>query len=190
MSTQKPASFEITLTNAMNAFRKKYPSFDEAYISYTGQYGESSVRVHEPFRISDTIDPVVIVLGRTTSLFYRDSRRVLTGSLGSVEIEKGSVYVLGRRASLDSKLVVWSQRAEEEIEQYDSRVRIVPSRIHAAIFALEDGEVLFTDLGSGSGSILAGETSKPEPFISLYAPPTVGVHRIPTVQKYANPWMK
>jgi hypothetical protein len=190
MSTQRSASFDVILTDAVNELRKKYPSFEEAYVSYVGQYGESSVRVHEPFRISDTIDPVVIVLGRTTSLFYRDSRRTLTGRLGSVEIEKGSVYVLGRRASLDSKLVVWSQRAEEEVEQYDSRVRIVPSRIHAAIFALEDGEVLFTDLGSGSGSILAGETSKPEPFISLYAPPTVVVHRVATVQKYANSWMK
>ena len=190
MSTQRPASFEIILTDAVDQLRKKHPSFEEAYISYTGQYGESSVRIHEPVKISDTIDPVIIVLGRTTSLLYRDSRRALTGSLGSVEIEKGSVYVLGRRASLDSKLVVWSQMAEQEIEQYDSRVRIVPSRIHAAIFALEDEEVLFTDLGSGSGSILAGETSKPEPFIFLFAPPTVGVHRVPTVQKYTNAWMK
>jgi len=190
MSAQTPAYFEAMLTDAVNEFRKKYPSFEEAYNTYIGQYGESSVRVHEPVRISDTIDPVVIVLGRTTPLFYRDSRRALTGSLGTIEIEKGNVYVLGRRASLDSKLVVWSQTAEVEIEEYDSRVRIVPSRIHAAIFASEDGEVLFSDLGSGSGSILAGETSKPEPFIFLFAPPSVGVHRVPTIQKYANAWMK
>ena len=190
MNAQAHPSLEMTLADAVNEFRERYPSFEEAYTTYIGQYGESSVRVHEPVRISDTIDPVVIVLGRTTPLFYRDSRRALTGSLGSVEINNGKTYILGRRASLDSKLVVWSRRAEDEIEHYDSRVRIVPSRIHAAIFALEDGEVLFTDLGSGSGSILAGETSKPEPFISLYAPPTVGVHRIPTVQKYGDPWTK
>jgi hypothetical protein len=190
MSTQTAASFQVILTDAVNELRKKHVSFEEAYASYTGQYGESSVIVHEPVRISDTIDPVIIVLGRTTSLLYRDSRRALTGSLGSVEIENGSVYILGRRASLDSKLIVWSRSAENEIEQYDSRVRIVPSRIHAAIFAMEDGDVLFTDLGSGSGSILAGETSKPEPFITLYAPPSVGVHRVPTVQKYADPWTK
>jgi len=190
MTTQTAASYQVLLSDAVSELRKKYASFEEAYASYTGQYGESSVIVHEPVRISDTIDPVIIVLGRTTSLLYRDSRRALTGSLGAVEIEKENVYVLGRRASLDSKLVVWSQGAEYEIEQYDSRVRIVPSRIHAAMFAMEDGEVLFTDLGSGSGSILAGETSKPEPFITLYAPPSVGVHKIPTVQKYAHPWAK
>ena len=189
MTTQPPTSFHAILKDAVNEFRRKYASFEEAYASYTGQYGESSVRVHEPVKISDTIDPVVIVVGRTTPLFYRDSRRTLTGSLGSVEIERRGAYILGRRASLDSKLVVWSQEAEEDVEQYDNRVRIVPSRIHAAIFAMND-EVLFTDLGSGSGSILAGETSKPEPFISLYAPPTVGVHRIPTVQKYTKPQVK
>jgi hypothetical protein len=189
MSTQASASFQTILVNTVAALRKKYPSFEEAYSSYIGQYGESSVRVHEPIKISDTIDPVVIVLGRTTSLFYRDSRRTLTGSLGSIEIEKGGSYIMGRRLSEDSKLVLWSQSSEVEIELYDSRVRIVPSRIHAAIFATEH-DVLFTDLGSGSGSILAGETSKPEPFIALYAPPSVGVHKITTVQKYAKPRVK
>ncbi|HUK50712.1 MAG TPA: hypothetical protein VLV18_06730 [Terriglobales bacterium] len=186
MSVQTPTSFQANLIDTISLFRKKYPSFEEAYSTYIGQYGESSVRVHDPIKISDTIDPVVIVLGRTTPLFYRDSRRTLSGSLGSVEIENKGTYILGRRPSEDSKLVLWSQKAEVEIELYDSRVRIVPSRIHAAIFA-SGNDVLFTDLGSGSGSILAGETSKPEPFITLYAPPSVGVHRIPTVQKYAKP---
>jgi hypothetical protein len=180
------SSFQVRLIDSLNDFRKKYPAFEEAYSSYTGQYGEDSVRVHEPFKISETIDPVIIVLGRTTSLFYRDSRRALTGSLGSLEIENGMVYILGRRESLDSKLVVWSKRGESEVEQYDSRVRIVPSRIHAAVFVLEDGTVLFDDLGSSSGSILAGETKKPEPFITLYATPRIGVHKVSIREKYAG----
>lgn len=61
----------------------------------------------------------------------------------------------------DSKLIAWSLDAETELEQYDSRIRIIPSRIHAAIFGLENGEVLFADLGSSSGSMLAGEGTKP-----------------------------
>ena len=170
----------------MNGFRKKYPSFDESFSTYSGQYGEGAVRVYEPFKVSDTIDPVVIILGRTTPLFYKDSRRLLSGSLNSVTIESGNVYVMGRREPPDSKLIVWSAKEESEVEQYDSRIRIIPSRIHAAIFALEDGTVLFADLGSSSGSILAGETSKPEPFITLYASPRVDVHRVPIETKYAR----
>jgi len=179
-------SFQARLTESVGNFRKKYPDFEEAYSSYSAQYGDDAVRVHEPFKISDTIDPVTIVLGRTTSLFYRDSRRALTGSLGSTELERGLVYILGRRVALDSKLVVWSSKNENEIEEFDSRVRIVPSRIHAALFASDNGEVLFDDLGSSSGSILAGETTKPEPFITLYATPRIGVHRVAIRTKYAG----
>jgi hypothetical protein len=183
---QTLASLQSKLASVVNDFCKKYQSFDEAFSSYTGQYGDGSVKVYEPFKISGTIDPVVIILGRTTPLFYRHSRRSLSGSLTSVEVERGKVYVMGRREPPDSKLVVWSPAAEIEIEQYDSRIRIIPSRIHASIFGLEDGDVLFADLGSSSGSILAGETSKPEPFIALYAAPSVDIHRVTIAQKYAG----
>jgi len=183
---QALSSLKSKLGTVVDDFRKKYPSFDESFSSYTGQYGEGAVKVYEPFKLSDTIDPVVIVLGRTTSLFYKDSRRLLSGSLNSIPIESGNVYVMGRREPPDSKLIVWSAKEESEVEQYDSRTRIIPSRIHAAIFALEDGAVLFADLGSSSGSILAGETSKPEPFITLYAAPRVDVHRVPIESKYAR----
>jgi len=183
---QTLASLQSKLASVVNDFCKKYQSFDEAFSSYTAQYGDSSIKVYEPFKISGTIDPVIIILGRTTPLFYRHSHRALAGNLTSVEIESGKVYVMGRREPPDSKLIVWSPAAEIEIEQYDSRVRIIPSRIHAAIFGLEDGEVLFADLGSSSGSILAGETSKPEPFITLYATPRVEIHRVTIEQKYAG----
>jgi hypothetical protein len=179
-------SLQARLADSVYEFRKKYPAFEEAYSSYTAQYGDDAVRIHEPFKISDTIDPVIIVLGRTTTLFYRDSRRTLAGSLGSIELENGILYILGRREPLDSKLVVWSRKGENELEHYDSRVRIVPSRIHAVLIGSENGEVLFDDLGSSSGSILAGETKKPEPFITLYATPQVGIHRVAIRQKYAS----
>jgi hypothetical protein len=174
------------LRTVVDDFRKKYPSFDMSFSTYTAQYGENAVKVYEPFKISDTIDPVVIILGRTTPLFYRDSRRLLSGNLNSLSIESGSAYVIGRREPPDSKLVVWSAKEESEVEHYDSRVRIIPSRIHAAVFGLEDGGVMFADLGSSSGSILAGETSKPEPFIALYAAPRIDVHRVPIESKYAH----
>jgi hypothetical protein len=183
---QELSSLKSKLGTVVDGFRKKYPSFDESFSTYTGQYGEGAVNVYEPFKVSDTIDPVVIILGRTTSLFYKDSRRLLSGSINSVSIESGHVYVMGRREPPDGKLVLWSTKEESEVEHYDSRVRIIPSRIHAAIFALEDGTVLFADLGSSSGSILAGETSKPEPFITLYAAPRVDVHRVPIETKYAR----
>jgi len=179
-------SLHDKLSTSVSLFREKYSDFDEAYSSYTAQYGDDSVRVHEPFKISDTIDPVSIVLGRTTPLFYRDSQRTLTGSLSSVKIETGVLYILGRREPLDSKLTVWSRDAVNEVEHFDSRVRIVPSRIHAVIFGMESGEVLFDDLGSSSGSILAGEKRKPEPFITLYATTRVDVHRVEIKSKYAG----
>ena len=87
---------------------------------------------------------------------------------------------------MDSKLLVWSNDSESEVERFDSRVRIVPSRLHAAILGAENGDVLFDDLGSSSGSILAGETKKPEPFITLYATPRVGIHRVEIKPKYAG----
>ena len=180
------SSLQRKLETILEALGKKHTSFDSALNSYRAQYGEDAVKVYEPFEISGTIDPVIIILGRTTPLFYRDSKRLLSGSLGSVKVESGAVYVLGRREPPDSKLLVWSLEEEREIEEYDSRVRIIPSRIHAALFGLESDEVVFADLGSSSGSILAGETQKPEPFITLYATPNADVHRIAIAAKYSN----
>lgn len=178
------ASLQSRFETVVEEFRKKYSSFDESFGTYIAQYGEGAVKVYEPFKVSDTIDPVVIILGRTTPLVYKDSHRLLAGSLSSVSIERGMVYIMGRREPPDSKLIVWSSKEEIELEEYDSRVRIIPSRIHAALFGLDDGTVFFADLGSSSGSILAGETSKPEPFITLYAAPRVEVHRVPLEGKY------
>jgi hypothetical protein len=184
---QQPATLQAKLADSIGTLRRKYPSFEEAISSYTSQYGEGSVKVYEPFKISDTIDPAIIILGRTTQLFYKNSKRELSGGLDSVIVEGGNAYILGRREPPDSKLVVWSTDGEVEIAEYDIRAMIIPSRIHAAIFGLENNDVVFADLGSSSGSILAGETSKPKPFIYLYGPPHIDVHHVTIPPKYAYP---
>lgn len=179
---EQQRSLQTKLAACVGAFRRKYTSFDDAFSSYTAQYGDDSVRVYEPFKMSGTIDPVTIILGRTTPLLYRDSKRVLAGTLGSVTLMPGEIYILGRRRSPDSKLIVWSSSEELEIEHYNSRVRIIPSRIHASIFSVRD-DVLFADLGSSSGSVLVGESSK-EPFVVQYSTTSAGVRRVTIPSKY------
>ena len=175
---------QATLQVCISAFRKTYASFEDAFSTYTAQYGENSVKVYDPFKISETIDPVTVILGWTTPLFYRDSKRTLTGTSSSVTIKPGQTYILGRRESIDSKVVLWSPYDEIEIEHYSDRARIFPSRIHASIFALDSGEVLFADLGSTSGSVLTGESLKQEPFIVVYSTVTGGVRRVVIPSKY------
>jgi hypothetical protein len=72
---QQPATLQAKLADSIGTLRRKYPSFEEAISSYTSQYGEGSVKVYEPFKIGDTIDPAIIILGRTTQLFYKNSKR-------------------------------------------------------------------------------------------------------------------
>lgn len=177
---------QSTLQACISSFRKRYASFEDAFGSYTAQYGEDSVRVYEPFKISETIDPVTVILGWTTPLFYRDSKRSLTGTLSSLSIKPGETYILGRRDSIDSKVVLWSPSDEIEIEHYSDRARTFPSRIHASIFALDSGEVLFADLGSTSCSLLMGESVKQEPFVVLYSTVTGGVRRVVIPSKYKS----
>jgi len=179
------SQIESKVSTAISEFRERYNTFEHAYHSYTAQYGDRSVKVYSPYTISGTIDPVIIILGRTTPLFYRDSRRVISGNVGSLKIEPG-VCILGRREPPDSKLIGWSLGGETELEHYDTRVRVIPSRIHAAIISNEENQVFFTDLGSTSGSILAGESTKPEPFTTLYATSKVEVHRVTIDTKYAE----
>jgi len=174
------------VSTAISEFRERYNTFEDAYHSYTAQYGDHSVKAYSPYKISGTIDPVIIILGRTTPLFYRDTRRVISGSVGSLKLEPGSVCILGRREPPDSKLIGWSQGGEIELEHYDTRVRVIPSRMHAAIISNDENEVYFSDLGSTSGSILAGESTTPEPFTTLYATSKVEVHRITIDTKYAR----
>ncbi len=184
---QQIQELQAKFSASLFSLRRKFGSFDEAFSTYVAQYGDSAVKVHDPIRISGTIEPLIIVLGRTTLLLYRDTKRTLSGSLGFVSIERDGVYVLGRREPPDSKLMLWSQKDEVEIESYDNRALIFPSRIHACIFGLENGDVLFADLGSTAGSIVIGERSKPEPFIALYATPAANVQRVNISPKYSAP---
>jgi hypothetical protein len=180
------SEFQRALTEAIPTFRRTYESFEDAYASYTAQYGESAINVHDATQISNTIDPVIVILGRNTPLLYRDSDQTIEGSLSRAHLEPSRLYILGRREPLDSKLMIWGPNWEREITQYDSRVHIVPSRIHAAIWFRDLGVVHFTDLGSSSGSIVAGETKHPEPFIVAYATPKVDIRRIEIPSKYAR----
>lgn len=180
------SEFQKALTEAIASFRTKYESFDDAYGSYTAQYGESLVKVHDPTQINDTIDPVILILGRNTPLLYRDSNQTVEGTLSRAHLEPSGFYIIGRREPLDSQLMIWGPRWELEITQYDSRVHIVPSRIHAAIWFRDSKAIYFTDLGSSSGSIVAGETKHPEPFIVAYATPKVDIRRVEIPSKYAR----
>ncbi len=177
--------FRERLDEAIREFSRRYVGFDEAYSSYLGQYGDDAVSVHRPFLLSDTIDPVLVILGRNTVLFYTHSDRTLKGDLGAIPVEQGRIVILGRRKTPDTKLVAWSVRSESELTRYDLRIKIFPSRIHAAIFAPDAQHVLFTDLGSSAGSILVGEYGKPEPFIAMYSPPRrMKMLKIPIKDKY------
>jgi hypothetical protein len=174
------------LSLAIQDCQSKFPSFEEAYGSYVGQYGDSAVKVYDPTMISGTIDPVIVILGRNTPLLYRDSSKSLEGSLGARRLNPGAFYILGRRESLDSKLILWGPDGETEITVYDNRIQVVPSRIHAAIWVNRRNAAYFADLGSSSGSMVAGETRKPEPFIVAYATPRVDIRRIEIPSKYAR----
>lgn len=174
------------LEATIRTYRKKMESFDEAYRSYTAQYGEQAVSVYEPTEISNTIDPVIIILGRNTPLLYRDGDRTVEGRLSRAHLRPNEFYIIGRREPLDSRLLLWGPEAETEITDYDSRVQVVPSRIHAGIWLRSEKTVFFTDLGSSSGSIVAGETKRPEPFIVAYASPKVDIRRVEIPLKYSG----
>ena len=56
------------------------------------------------------------------------------------------------------------------LETYNARVGTILSRIHAAIAFPSEKEVLFTDLGSSAGSVIAGESIKTGGFVRIYDP--------------------
>jgi hypothetical protein len=77
--------------------------------------------------------------------------------------------VIGRRQPQDAKLVAWNSHGATELEEYNSSVDTIPSRVHGIIASLDDGMTSFADLGSSAGSILAGYS--PElggPFVRMY----------------------
>ena len=96
-----------------------------------------------------------------------------------MELKAGEVFIIGRRVPQDSKLVVWGLRGGVELETYTARVGIIVSRLHAAIAYLNEKEVLFMDLGSSAGSVVAGDSVSKGAFVKVYDP---GTERTPMIK--------
>ena len=156
----------------IDRLRALNPDLEEAYETYVAQYGKEKLTVSEPLNLGDTIDPASLVLGRNCTIFYYDYSKTLKGSLGSLNLELGEIYVIGRRQPQDSKLVVWSKKGGVELETYTARVGTILSRLHAAIAFLGEREILFVDLGSSAGSVVVGDSVKKGAFVRMYDPGT------------------
>jgi len=174
------------VSKAISNLRVKSPDFEFAYDTYVQEYGEAKLFLgSEPTDLSDTIDKVAITLGRTCTVFYSDSKRSLRGNFGEIKFQPGACYIVGRRQPQDQRLVCWTPEVAVELEEYDSRASIIPSRVHCAFIYSESG-VKFLDLGSSSGTVLVGESSGTGPFVIAYDPgavrPSIRFDRISTAR--------
>jgi pSer/pThr/pTyr-binding forkhead associated (FHA) protein len=161
------------INTTVEKLRAANPSFESAYDTYTQQYGKDAVNVNKPINLVNTIDPVTLVFGRNTPIHYSDSNKTIHGSLGSVKLSKGLAYLIGRREPQDSNLVIWGpQGIETDLERYNAEAGVIPSRIHAALVFRNDEQVLFTDLGSSSGTIIVGDSKQRGAFTLVYDPGT------------------
>jgi FHA domain len=180
-----PTRVKEMVLSGCEKVRAANSDLQEAYETYVAQYGKDKIVVSDPFNLAEIIDPAVLILGRNCTIFYGDYSKSLKGRLGSVNLKLGEVYIIGRRQPQDSKLVVWSSQGAVELETYNSRVGTILSRIHAAIVFPSEKEVLFTDLGSSAGSVIAGESIKTGGFVRIYDPspnksPSIKFERIST----------
>lgn len=147
--------------------------FEEAYTTYLQQYGNDKIGFSDPLNLAGTVDPVHLIIGRNCDALYLDSSKTVRGSRGALELKVGDVCIIGRREPQDSVLVVWNSRGDEvELEEYNSRASIIPSRIHCSITYLTEEEMLFSDLGSSSGTTVIGDRSRGGPFVKIYDPGT------------------
>jgi hypothetical protein len=176
-----------TVLEGLEKARAANPDLEEAYDTYVAQYGKNKITVSDPFNLADTIDPAALVLGRNCTIFYNDYSKKLKGRLGSITLNLGEVYIIGRRQPQDSKLVVWSSHGQSELETYNARVGTILSRIHAAIVFSGEKQVLFTDLGSSAGSVIVGESVSKGGFVRVYDPsttdsPSIKFERVSTTE--------
>jgi hypothetical protein len=177
--------FRDQLTETFERLCSSNPAFEHAYDTYIQQYGKDVVTFNDPINIADTIDPIVFVFGRNTAIKYFESSRTLSGSLGSQILTKGSNYIIGRRQPQDSRLVIWSPgNNESELEAYNPQSSTIPSRIHGAILFQDDRHILFTDLGSSSGTVIIGEWRHQGTFVKVYDPGSAEFPRIKFVRTY------
>ncbi len=165
------------------------PDFQEAYDTYLQQYGRGKIALSEPVDLTNSIDPVVLILGRNCAITFSDSTKHLKGSQGGLSFLLNEIYVVGRREPQDSKLVVWSSRGGIELEEYNSMVDTIPSRVHGVFANLADGRTLYADLGSSAGSIIVGQSRElGGAFVRIYDPgskesPTIRSDRIFTSRR-------
>jgi len=132
------------------------------------QYYEYRHEVRRATLISETQGPVTFLLAGYPSLLYRDSIKKIV-SLGTSKGEgedygfrmnESGVYIVGRNALPDSpnpqKLMLWTPYGEFEIGDIPE-VYPKPSRIHLALFSVDDGRIVFaSDVGSTGGTHIIG----------------------------------
>ncbi len=151
--------------------RASNADFAEAYDTYVSQYGKEKLVFGAPLNLADTVDPVALVAGRNCIVLYLDSSKTIKGSLGSLKLREGEACIIGRKEPQDSILMGWSSSGEQVgLEEYNSRVGTIPSRVHCALTFLAEGQVIFSDLGSSSGSVVLGDRPRSGQFVRVYDP--------------------
>jgi hypothetical protein len=181
LSEEVSRNLKAIVLDQIEKLRTRSPEFQEAYDAYVQQYGKDKVNLNEPVNLSGSIDPVVLVLGRNCVVSYLDTSKLLKGSLGSLSLERGEAYIIGRREPQDSKFVAWDTKGRTvELEEYNSRADTIPSRIHGALAYLSNAETLYSDLGSSAGTIVVGQSPiKGGEFVRIYDP---GSEKAPSVK--------
>src|ERR1700730_2051470 len=152
-TTSISKSMDALVFDEIERIRDANADFQEAYYIYVQQYGKSKIMFSDPIYLSNSIDPVVLIIGRNCVVGYNDSKKILQGNQGRVELQPNEINIIGRRQPQDSKLVVWNSSGATELEDYNSRVDTIPSRVHGIIANFDDGKTPFADLGSSAGSI-------------------------------------
>lgn len=176
------------IANAITSLRANYSEFEFAYETYVQEYGADKLNLNsESTDLNGSVDSVAIILGRNCTVFYSDSTKTLRGSLGTIAFKPGSTYIIGRRQPQDQKLVCWGPDGSVDLEDYNSRTSIIPSRVHGAFVYTSQG-VCFVDLGSSSGTVLVGESSSLGPFVKAYDPgslrPSINFNRTSTTSRH------
>jgi hypothetical protein len=170
----KSEAFKENIMHALVEMRSHSATFDHAYETYVQQYGEDVVVISDPINLVGSVGPATLIFGRITGIGYYDSIKTLRGSLGSIQLRRGAVYIIGRRQPQDSTLLIWGPNGTElDLEKYNPEAGVIPSRVHGAIVFQDDENVLFTDLCSSSGTIIVGETKRRGSFICVYDPGSV-----------------
>ena len=171
MQANVPPNLKSTVMEKVGAIAESNQDFKEAYETYVQQYGQDKVRFSDLTDLGGSIDPVAIILGRNCIVTYSDIIKELRGTIGAVRIAPGEFFIVGRREPQDSKLVVWNMNGGVELQEYNSRVDTIPSRVHGFLANLQDGRTVYGDLGSSAGTVLVGQSPLlGGAFVRIYDP--------------------